>query len=274
MARQVKSKQRVADHGEVFTAEREVNAMLDLVRDETDDIEATFLEPACGDGNFLAEILRRKLHRVDYEAQALTRPGEGEPVRKKARYTDTWEEKSLIALSSIYGVELLPDNTAECRKRLLGIWQEAYAVACKGAEREAAQAIAAYILEKNIQCGDALSMTCENGGPILFTQWAWSRDARRGLTVQRTEHRFDVLLRENLDSDYYDDNNKVQAMYGGTAQLSMFGDADDFRNWQPPEELHGSPTERPCAEYETVHYLRIPEAKLIYSLKEGESYAR
>ena len=61
MAKQVKSKQRVADHGEVFTAEREVNAMLDLVKQETERIDSRFLEPACGDGNFLAEILRRKL---------------------------------------------------------------------------------------------------------------------------------------------------------------------------------------------------------------------
>ena len=61
MNNQVKSKQRVADHGEVFTAEREVNAMLDLVKQETERIDSRFLEPACGDGNFLAEILRRKL---------------------------------------------------------------------------------------------------------------------------------------------------------------------------------------------------------------------
>ena len=61
MEKQVKSKQRVADHGEVFTAEREVNAMLDLVKQETERIDSRFLEPACGDGNFLSEILRRKL---------------------------------------------------------------------------------------------------------------------------------------------------------------------------------------------------------------------
>lgn len=64
MEKQIKSKKRVADHGEVFTAEREVNAMLDLVKQETERVDSRFLEPACGDGNFLAEILRRKLKEV------------------------------------------------------------------------------------------------------------------------------------------------------------------------------------------------------------------
>jgi len=65
MAPQVKSRQRVQDHGEVFTNEREVNAMLDMVKQETERIESRFLEPACGDGNFLAEVLRRKLAVVN-----------------------------------------------------------------------------------------------------------------------------------------------------------------------------------------------------------------
>lgn len=89
MAKQVKSKERVADHGEVFTAEREVNAMLDLVKHETENIESTFLEPACGDGNFLAEILRRKLAVVK---------------KKYKKNPDEYEFWSVIALSSIYGV--------------------------------------------------------------------------------------------------------------------------------------------------------------------------
>ena len=68
MARQVKSKQRVTDHGEVFTADREVNAMLDLVKQETERVDSRFLEPACGDGNFLAEILHRKLEAAKKRA--------------------------------------------------------------------------------------------------------------------------------------------------------------------------------------------------------------
>ena len=101
---QVKSKKRVADYGEVFTNPREVNAMLDLVKQETERIESRFLEPACGTGNFLAEILRRKL--------AVAK-------RRYKRSPSDYERMSFIAVTSIYGIELLRDNVDECRERLL-----------------------------------------------------------------------------------------------------------------------------------------------------------
>lgn len=110
-AKQVKSKKRVADHGEVFTAEREVNAMLDLVKQETERIDSRFLEPACGDGNFLAEVLRRKLAVVD------SRYGKSQLE---------WERYAIISISSIYGVDILEDNANECRKRLFNIFNEKY----------------------------------------------------------------------------------------------------------------------------------------------------
>ena len=106
--KQVKSKERVADHGEVFTSEREVNAMLDLVKQETERIESRFLEPACGNGNFLAEILKRKLEVVT-------------KLYKKNAFD--WELYSILALSSSYGVDILEDNVLECRERLLEIWK-------------------------------------------------------------------------------------------------------------------------------------------------------
>ena len=93
-ARQVKSKQRVADHGEVFTADREVNAMLDLVKQETERIDSRFLEPACGDGNFLAEILRRKLAVVK---------------RKYGKSPYEYERYAVVAATSIYGVDIMQD---------------------------------------------------------------------------------------------------------------------------------------------------------------------
>ncbi|MBQ9041046.1 MAG: SAM-dependent DNA methyltransferase, partial [Clostridia bacterium] len=104
---QVKSKTRVADHGEVFTAQREVNAMLDLVKQETERIDSRFLEPACGDGNFLAELLQRKLAAV------------------KARYKKSpadFEKYAVVAVTSIYGVDILQDNVQACRARLFDIW--------------------------------------------------------------------------------------------------------------------------------------------------------
>jgi len=107
MDTQIKSKDRVAAHGEVFTNPREVNAMLDLVKAETERIDSRFLEPACGDGNFLIEILRRKLAVCEARVKA-------------KQYTQLqYEHDAIWAISSIYGIELLADNATSCRERLL-----------------------------------------------------------------------------------------------------------------------------------------------------------
>ena len=117
MTKQVKSRERVAEHGEVFTAEREVNAMLDLVKQETERVDSRFLEPACGDGNFVAEILRRKLEAAKKRAI---------PPRKKKPLPLEFEKQSVIAVASIYGVDLLIDNVIACRQRLYDIWNAEY----------------------------------------------------------------------------------------------------------------------------------------------------
>ena len=130
---QVKSKKRVADHGEVFTAEREVKAMCDLVKQETERIESRFLEPACGNGNFLAEVLSRKLALV------------------KKRYGKSpadYEKFSVLAVTSIYGVELLPDNAAECRVRLFALWDKAYTANSRKYANDRCRASVRFILEK------------------------------------------------------------------------------------------------------------------------------
>ena len=114
--KQIKSKKRVADHGEVFTNEREVKAMCDLVKTETERIDSRFLEPACGDGNFLAEILMRKLEIVK---------------KKYKKSTFDYEKMSLLAVSSVYGVDILIDNVNECRERLYKIWEKEYKKVCK-----------------------------------------------------------------------------------------------------------------------------------------------
>lgn len=118
---QVKSRQRVADHGEVFTAEREVKAMCDLVKQETERIESRFLEPACGNGNFLAEVLTRKLAVV------------------KSRYGKSpfdYERYSVLAMTSLYGVDILEDNAEECRQRLFDIWDKEYTANAKSQANE------------------------------------------------------------------------------------------------------------------------------------------
>src|ERR1043165_4071777 len=105
----VKSKHRVAEHGEVFTPAWMVEAMLDLVREETERIDSRFLEPACGSGNFLVQVLRRKLAAVEHKF--------GKSDFERQHY-------ALLALMCIYGVELLRDNIAECRANLLEILAE------------------------------------------------------------------------------------------------------------------------------------------------------
>lgn len=182
MTKQVKSRQRVADHGEVFTAEREVKAMCDLVSDECLRIDSRFLEPACGDGNFLAEILSRKLEVV---------------TQKYKRNSVDYEKNALLALGSLYGVELLADNVSLCRERLFKIWDKAYTKAVKKIDRkDIVRESARYILEKNIICGNALSLhqVDEEGqdtdAPIIFSQWAFVT----GPMMKREDYTFEQLL--------------------------------------------------------------------------------
>ncbi len=187
MAQQIKSKQRVADHGEVMTAEREVNAMLDLVKQETERVDSRFLEPACGDGNFLAEILRRKLEAAKRRAV---------PPKKKKPLPAEFEKQSVIAITSVYGVDILMDNVIDCRERLYQIWNEAYEAVCGKEVSEDCRAAVRFILSRNIVCGNALSMkTVDETGadteePIIFSEWAFIM----GTKLQRKDYRFDKLL--------------------------------------------------------------------------------
>ena len=182
MTKQVKSKQRVADHGEVFTAEREVKAMCDLVKDETERIDSRFLEPACGDGNFLAEILARKL----------------EIVKKKYRKSAyDWERNSLLALGSMYGVDILADNCEACRERLFDIWNKEYKSVCKKECNDDTRAAAKFILSRNIICGNALSYHCvdesgeDTSEPIVFSEWTFPRN---DAFIYRKDYIFEHLI--------------------------------------------------------------------------------
>lgn len=178
MAQQIKSKQRVTDHGEVFTNEREVNAMLDLVKQETERIDSRFLEPACGEGAFLTEILRRKLSVV------------------KSRYAKNafdYERYSVQAVMSIYGVDILEDNAAICRDNLFEIWDKEYTAICKVQANDECREVVKFILQTNIICGDALTMKQNNGTPITFAEWSFVCPAM----VKRRDYQLDVLLSGN-----------------------------------------------------------------------------
>ena len=173
----VKSKQRVADHGEVFTPAWMVDAMLDLVKDETQRIDSRFLEPACGSGNFLVQILRRKLAAVNLKY--------GKSDFERRHY-------ALLALMCIYGIELLPDNIAECRANLLDLFAE-YLNLAQPADFYRA---AGHVLSLNLVHGDALTMKASDGAPITFAEWGYLGKGK----FQRRDFRFDILTHSSACS--------------------------------------------------------------------------
>ncbi len=168
--KQTKSKTRVRDHGEVFTSEREVNAMLDLVKNEAERIDSRCLEPACGNGNFLIKILERKLNVVNN-------------AYKRSQWD--WEIHAMVAVSSLYGVELLQDNVEECRSRLFDYFKRRYKTLYKSKISNVYLENIRFLLGKNIVCGDALTLLQADGTPIIFSEWgfAGSKVTRRDFTM-------------------------------------------------------------------------------------------
>lgn len=208
---QVKSKKRVADHGEVFTAAREVNAMLDLVRHETERIDSRFLEPACGNGNFLAEVLNRKLNIV------------GERYGKSQL---EWERYAIIAVSSIYGVDILEDNAQECRERLFDIFNDRYSTLFKSKCKPECKQSVEYLLRRNILWGDALDFTNPaTKEPIIFSEWS----AVNGSMLKRRDYVFRFLVEK-------------------THQFSMFND-----------EGNAAAIDEPVKDYPLIHFLKLGE---------------
>lgn len=166
----IKSKQRVADHGEVFTPAWMVEAMLDLVKDETERIDSRFLEPACGSGNFLVQILQRKLAAVELKY--------GKSDFERRHY-------ALLGLMCIYGIELLADNIAECRANVLEILAEYLHLDGSDDLYRAAS----YVLAQNLLHGDALTMRTHDGRPITFAEWGYLGRGK----FQRRDFRLDTL---------------------------------------------------------------------------------
>jgi hypothetical protein len=175
--KQIVSRQRVADHGEVFTSQREVNAMLDLVKQETERIESRFLEPACGTGNFLTEILRRKLAVVK---------------RRYAKSQLDYEIYAFTAIASIYGIDLLEDNTIRCRERLFEIFDEEYSKLYKTKARGYIRDAIRYALQVNIILGDALTLKSTAGEDIAFAEWSVV-----GGRIKRKDYTYNELLGNN-----------------------------------------------------------------------------
>jgi hypothetical protein len=173
----VKSKHRVADHGEVFTPAWLVEAMLDLVKGETDRLDSRFLEPACGSGNFLVPIVRRKLAAVELKY--------GKSEFERRHY-------ALLGLMCVYGIELLADNIAECRANVLDVFADYLNL---NDSSEFCRA-AFYVLSQNLVHGDALTMRAHNGQPITFAEWGYLGKGK----FQRRDFRFDTLAQSSAFS--------------------------------------------------------------------------
>lgn len=159
MEKHIKSKQRVTDYGEVLTPPHIVNAMLDLVKQENERIDSRFLEPACGTGNFLIEVLRRKLQVVE---------------RRYRKSQLDYERYAVLAVSSLYGIDILEDNAEECRQRLFQTFDAAYTALFGERAKPACRESVRYLLRRNIVHGDALSLQTvgENPQPIVFPEWS------------------------------------------------------------------------------------------------------
>lgn len=166
----IKSKRRVADHGEVFTPPWLVDKMLDLAKGETERIDSRFLEPACGSGNFLVPVLQRKLAAVEVKF--------GKTEFERRHY-------SLLAVMCAYGVELLADNIAECRTNMLKVFADYLNLN----ERDELYMAASYVLSQNLVHGDALTMRMHDGQPITFAEWGYIGKGK----FQRRDFRLEVL---------------------------------------------------------------------------------
>jgi SAM-dependent methyltransferase len=197
--KQVISKQRVSDHGEVYTHPREVNAMLDLVRQETERIDSRFLEPACGTGNFLVEILARKLAVV---------------ANKYKKSQLEYERYAVIAIGSIYGIDILADNVLACQNRLFDVFDEKYSALFKAAAQAQCREAVRFILSRNILQGDALTLKTVGDAttpakPIVFSEWSAvngsllkRRDFVYAHLVETSSHR-EMPLFSDLDEAAY-----------------------------------------------------------------------
>lgn len=215
--KQIRSRQRVAEYGEVFTAEREVESMCNLVQQETEQIDSRFLEPTCGDGNFLSVILKRKLRIVK---------------NKYGHRVYDWERNSLLALGSLYGIDIMMDNVTACQERLFEIWDKEYQEVSKKENSDEIRKAARHILRLNIVCGNALNMRCVDADgrdrkePIMFFEWTFPpQDAH----IEKKDYSFvEPLSKDNRKNQIYDlkfdviiGNPPYQKSDGGNAASAL-----------------------------------------------------
>lgn len=211
-ASQVRTKKRVSDHGEVLTGQREVEAMIDLVKQETESIDSRFLEPACGDGNFLAPILERKLAVVE---------------RRYVKSQLEFERYAVLAVSSIYGIDILPDNVHACQQRLFEIFDAIYTRLFTDGTKDGCREAVQFILKRNIVWGDALTLMTVADKPsyIVFSEWS----PVNGSLLKRRDFTFHGLLQHE-----------------GNRELPLFSDLGEDAFVPNPEK-----------EYPPMHFMEV-----------------
>ena len=222
---QTNSRQRIAEHGEVFTSQREVNAMLDLVKQETERIDSRFLEPACGTGNFLTEILERKLQVVE---------------RKYRKSQLEFERNLVLAVSSIYGIDILEDNIIECRKRLFDIAEKSYTALFKKNAKDEVRKVIQFILEKDIIWGDALDLKTVGATrhQIIFSEWSFPFNNSQ---IKRRDFVFAELMPNEMSKRNQPD------LFSAHEHISDLGEKVFL-----PTEAHS---------YPLIHFLGVGEEK-------------
>lgn len=208
------SRQRIIDHGEVFTPPGLVRDMLDLVAHECERIDSRFLEPACGNGNFLAEVLRRKLLTVS---------------KRQAKNAVAWQRDAIVAVCSIYGIDLLGDNIAACRERLLGVVADAAMQISGEPLPDPVARVVAFVLSRNIVQADALTLRTPENKPIVFSEWS----PVNGSMIKRRDFTYCALVD-----------------HGRIASLPLFSDLG--------EEVF---VPQPVGERPVCHYLQLPDAE-------------
>lgn len=226
MEEQVISKERVADHGEVLTAKREVEAMLDLVKQETERIESRFLEPACGNGNFLTAILERKLAVVE---------------RRYGKSQLEFERNAFAAVASLYGIDILSDNVSQCRERLFAVFDAVYERLFPQTSTAGCRDAIRFVLAHNIVWGDALKFeTCgAPAKPIVFPEWAFVQ----GSLVKRRDFEFGGLIQHEQDREAM---LIPEPKNGESEQMSLFAEVakDDYKP-------------KPVADYPPMNFLEV-----------------
>jgi type I restriction-modification system DNA methylase subunit len=166
------SSDRIKNFGEVYTSKKDIDSMLDLVQHEAERIDSRILEPACGNGNFLNEVLKRKLKLL---------------AKKYKKNQFEYEKNSIVIFSSIYGIDILSDNIELTKNRLLDEFRSTYIKIFKNEVEDVLIDNIKLLLNKNIIHGDALTLKkVAKDEPIIFSEWGivGEKIKRRDFTFQ------------------------------------------------------------------------------------------